>query len=197
MYGLGLWGYGYGVIVEGEFQERGFDFGRVFFCTNTLANTRIHLCIFITTSGSEVKTVNGEECRDVIEPSRNELNKQGCLPPTSGIETQNGHETYRQQKHVREDSKQCDDDEMCVSSPQNQEDGMTSDRMQETTTPPPKHQLSGDLSSKGASKGDEDSRAPVLAGNTSRFFGSLFGAKEKAASNMALNTQNSNQVKCV
>ncbi len=169
-------------------------------------NTHTHIYIFITTtSGSAAKTVNGEG-RDLIEPYRNGVNKQEYSTPTSGIETQNEIERYKQQKNFREDSKQghgSDDDEMSISPPsQNQEDGMTSNRLQETTTTHPIHPSSGNVSSKDVSKGGEESGAPpvqaqVHGGHTSYFFASLFGAGEKAASSMEAspNVQNNNQVR--
>ncbi len=174
---------------------------------NTHTHTYIYIYIFIaTTSGSVSKTGNGEECRDLIEPSRNSVNKQEYLTPISGIETQNENERYEQQKNFREDSKQghgSDNDEMSVSSrSQDQEDGITSNRLQETTTTHPIHLNSGDLFSKDVSKGGEESGAPpaqaqVQGGHTSRFFASLFGAGEKSASRVEAspNAQNNIQVR--
>ncbi len=71
-------------------------------------------------------------------------------------------------------------------SPQKQEDGLTSNRLQETKTLPVPPS-SGDLSSNNVAKG----------GGTSRFFASLFGHGEKAVSSaVSSNVQNNKQVRC-
>ncbi len=147
-------------------------------------HTHTLIYIFITASESATKTVRGEEYGDLIESSRNGASKQG-LSCTSGIETQNESERSEQQVDFGEGVQDPGSDEMNAlsTSPQKQEDGITSNGLQETKTLP----VPPSSGSKNVAKG---------GGHTSRFFASLFGVGEKAVSSaVTSDVQNSKQVR--
>ncbi len=165
-------------------------------------HTHTHTYIFITTSGPAVKTLSVEGRGDLIEPSRNGVDKQEFLTPTSEIETQNGNERCEQQKDFGEGNKQGPGaDDMSISLPlaQKQEDGMTSNRLQETTQhilPSSGDMSSNDMANGGGESGTQSVQAQVHGGHTSRFFASLFRAGDKAAASAEAspNVQNNMQV---